>query len=98
MGSDTQKIKRRKVQRRRGADITKQMTLGKATVEKLEAIKDDDKIVEAVGNLTKTRMSAMLVVYRNTIIVQTSKETLRLDCIVTLNASGVLKSGAVVRG
>ena len=67
-------------------------------MEKLEAIKDDDKIVEAVGNFTKTRMSAMLVVYRNTIIVHTSKETLRLDCIVTLNASGVLKSGAVVRG
>ena len=64
------------------------MTLGKATVEKLEAIKDDDKIVEAVGNLTKTRMSAMLVVYRNTIIVHTPKENFRSDYIVTFNTSG----------
>ena len=45
------------------------MALGKATVEKIEAIEDDDVRVEAVGNLTKIRMSAMLVICRNTVRV-----------------------------
>ena len=50
-------------------EISKQMALGKATVEKIEAIEDDDVRVEAVGNLTKIRMSAMLVICRNTVRV-----------------------------
>ena len=72
------------------------MTLGKATVDKLEAIEDNNKILEAIGKLTKPRMEDILVVYGNTDIVQTAKETLQLDCIVLLNASGVLKNGAVI--
>ena len=72
------------------------MTLGKATVEKLKATKDNNKRVGDVGNITKPRMSEILVIYGKTFRVQTSKETLRLDCIVALNASGVLKNGAVV--
>ena len=42
---------------KKAADIAKQTTLGKDTVEKLEAIEDNNKIVEAVGNLTKPRMA-----------------------------------------
>ena len=41
----------------KAVDIDKQMMLGKDTVEKLEFIKDDDKRVEAVVNLTKPRMA-----------------------------------------
>ena len=33
-------------------DIAKQMTFGRATMEKLEAIEDNNKRVEAVGKLT----------------------------------------------
>ena len=80
----------------KAADITKYMTLGKDAVEKLEAIEDKYKRVEVVGNLTKPRMTEILVMYVNTVRVQTSKETLRLDCIFTLNAPGVLKNGVVV--
>ena len=65
-------------------------------MEKLEAIEDDYERVEAVGNLTKTRMAPMLVMYRNTVIVQKPKETLQLEYIVALNAPGVLKNSAVV--
>ena len=71
------------------------MTLGRDTVEKIEAIEDDEQVRD-VGNLTKTRMAAMLDMYGKTVRVQTAKETLLLDCIVALNASGVLKNGAVV--
>ena len=78
------------------AEISDQMTLGKATVDKLEDIEDDDKRVEAVGKLTNPRMEVMLVMCGNTVIVHKSKETLGLDCIVVLNTSGVLKNGAVV--
>ena len=70
--------------------------LGKATVEKLGDIENANEIVEAVRKLTKPSMEAMLVMYRNTARVQTSKETLWLGCIVELNALGVLKNGAVV--
>ena len=35
-----------------------------------------------MGKLAKPRMAAMLVVYGNTVRVQTANETLRLDCIV----------------
>ena len=52
------------------------MTLGKATGEKLEAIEDNSKRVEAVVNITNPRMEDILVVYVNTGIVQTAKETL----------------------
>ena len=81
---------------KKAADIAKQTTLGKATVEKIEAFEDDNGRVEDVVNITKPRMSEILVIYGKTFRVQTSKETLRLDCIVALNASGVLKNGAVV--
>ena len=77
------------------AEIAEQMTLGRDTVEKIEAIEDDEQVRD-VGNLTKTRMAAMLDMYGKTVRVQTAKETLLLDCIVALNASGVLKNGAVV--
>ena len=73
------------------------MMLGKATVEKIEAIEDDDVRVEAVGNFTKLRMAAMLAMCRNTVRVQTDNKSLRLYCIVELNALGFLKNGVVVR-
>ena len=38
----------------------------------------------------------MLVMYGKSVIVQTDKETLRLDYIVMLNASGPLKNSAMV--
>ena len=76
----------------KAAEIAEEMMLGKATIEKLEAIEDNDKRVEAVGNITKPRMAAMLV------RVQTDKDTFRLDFIVALNSLGVLKNGAVVGG
>ena len=78
------------------ADIAKQMTLGKATMDKLKAIDENNKIVEDVGNITKPSMAEMLVMYRNTFRVQTAKDNFRLGCIDELNASGVLKNGAVV--
>ena len=52
--------------------------------------------MEAVRNITNTRIAEMLVVYRNNVRIQTSNETLRLDFIVALNASGVLKNDAMV--
>ena len=72
----------------KAADIANQVTLGEATVKKFEASKDNNKRVEAVGKLTKSRMAAILVMYRNNFRLQTAKETLRLDCTVALNASG----------
>ena len=72
------------------------MKLGKATGEKIKAIEDNDKGGEAVGNLTKPRMAAMLVMYGNTIRVQRTKENFLLDCIVALNALGVINNGTVV--
>ena len=80
----------------RAADIVKQMTLGKATMEKLEAIEDNKKVLEAVRNLTKPRMAAIFVMYGKTFRIQTNKETLWLDCIVVLTSSGVLNNGVVV--
>ena len=80
----------------KAADISKEMTLGEATVDKLEAIEDNNKIVDTVGKLTNTRMAEILVVYIKTFRVQTAKETLRLDFIVVMNASGFFKNGAVV--
>ena len=74
------------------------MTLGKATVEKLKATKDNNKRVGDVVNITKPRMSEMLMMYRKTAGMHTSKEALRLDYIVMLNTSGVLKNGTVVGG
>ena len=64
-------------------------------MDKLEAIEDDNKRVYAVGNLAKPIMAAMLVMCRNTVRVQTAKETLWLGCIVVLNALGVLKNSVV---
>ena len=52
--------------------------------------------MEAVGKLTKPRMEYMLVMYGNNVRLQTAKETLRLDFIVVMNASGFFKNGAVV--
>ena len=56
----------------KSAYISEQMTLGKATVDKLEAAEEDDERVEGVGKLTNTRMAEMLVIYRNTVRVQTA--------------------------
>ena len=81
---------------KKAADISKQMTLGKGTVDKLEAIKGNNKTLEDVGKLNKPRMEEILVVYGKTVRVHTAKDTLRLDCIVALNASGVIMNGAVV--
>ena len=80
----------------KAADISKHMTLIKDTVVKLEAIEDNNKRVEALGKLTQIIMAAILVMYGNTVIVQTHKDIFRLDYIVALNASGVLKNGTVV--
>ena len=77
-------------------NISEKIMLGKATVEKLEAIEEDNERVETVGKLTKPRMEDMLVMYGNNVRVQTAKETLRLDCIVALNTSRVLNNGAVI--
>ena len=82
----------------KASDIAKQTTLGKATVENIKAIEDNNKRVEAVGKLTKPRMAAILVMYGKLVRVQTPKEIFLLDCIVALNASGVLKNGTVVGG
>ena len=65
-------------------------------MEKLEDIEDKGKIVEAVGKLTKPRISAILVMYRKNVRVQTAKETLRFDFIVALKESWVLKNYVVV--
>ena len=56
----------------KSAYISEQMALGKATVDKLEAAEEDDERVEGVGKLTNTRMAEMLVIYRNTVRVQTA--------------------------
>ena len=80
----------------KAANIAKQMTLGKDTVEKLDAIEYNNKIVEAVQKITKPRMAEMLMIYRKTVRVNTPKETFWLYCIVALNALGVLKNSAVV--
>ena len=77
-------------------EIINQMTLGKASVEKLEVIEDDDERVEAVKNLTKPRIAEMFVMYGNNFRLYTPKETLKLCYIVELNASGVLKNGVVL--
>ena len=77
------------------AEISEQMTLGRDTVEKIEAIEDDERVRD-MGNLTKTRMAGMLDMYGKTVRLQTAKETFLLDCMVELNASGVLKNYAVV--
>ena len=69
-------------------EISDYMTLGKATVEKLEAIEYNEKRVEAVGKLTKPRMADMLMMYGNNFRVKISKGILRLDCIIALNYSG----------
>ena len=52
--------------------------------------------MEAAGKLAKPRMVEILSMYGNTFRVQTATETLLLDCIFALNASGVLNNGAVV--
>ena len=80
----------------KAVDISKQMMLGKATVDKIEAIEDHNKIVEAVGKRTKPSMAEMLVMYGNNTRAQTAKETFQLDCIVAFNASGVPNNSAVV--
>ena len=77
-------------------DITKKMMLGKATVDKIEDIKEDANIVKTVGNLTKPRMAAMLVMYGNTVRVKTDKDTLRFGFIFTFNALRILKNSTVV--
>ena len=76
-------------------DIAKKTTLEKANLEELEAIEDNGKIVEAVRKPTNPRMASVLVMYGKTVRVQTSKETLKLDFIVALNALGVFNNGAV---
>ena len=43
------------------ADVSKQMTLGKSTANKLQDIEDNNKIVEVVRNLAKTRMAEIQV-------------------------------------
>ena len=63
---------------------------------KLETIEDDYKKVEDVGKITKPRMEVMILMYRKTVKVQTAKDTLWLDCIVDVNASGFLNKGVVV--
>ena len=78
------------------AEIANQMTLGKATVEKLDDIGDDHNIFDAVAKLTKPTMTAVLVMYIKNFMFQTSRETLVLIFIVMLNASGFHKKGAVV--
>ena len=65
-------------------------------MEKLEAIEDNDKTVEALVNITKPRTAEILVIYRKTVRVQTAKDTLQLDHIVALNASRFLKNSALV--
>ena len=80
----------------KAADIAEQMTLGEPTVDKLEAIEEDDERLESMGNITKPSMEEMLMMYGETFRVQTSKETFRLDYIVLLNASGFLNNSAVV--
>ena len=80
----------------KAADISEQMTLGKATVEKLEAIEDNGERVEAVGNINKPRTTATLVMNVNNVRVHAAKNNLRLYCIVALNASGVLNNGVMV--
>ena len=78
------------------ADIAKQMTLGKATMDKLKAIDENNKIVEDVGNIIKPSIADILGMHGKNSRVHTYKENLRLDCIVMLNASRVPKNGAVV--
>ena len=80
----------------KAANIAKQMTLGKATVDKLDAIEQNKKIVEDVQKITNPRMAEMLVIYRKTVRLNTPKETFRLYCIVALNVSGVLNNSTVV--
>ena len=46
--------------------------------------------------LDKPRMTNMLVMYGNTVIVNTTKETFWLDFIFALNVSGVLNNDVVV--
>ena len=70
------------------------MTLGKATVEKLEAIEDKEKNVEHVGNLTKPSMAKHLVMHGKPVRVQAPKDILRLDW----NASGVQTNNKVLGG
>ena len=77
-------------------EIYEKMTLRKANVEKIETIEDNGKRVEAVGNLTKPRMKAMLVMQGKNYRVKTSKKKFWLDFIVTLNLSGVVMNGVVV--
>ena len=72
------------------------MTLGKATVEKLEATNDNNERLYDVVNTTKPRMSSILVTQGQTVRDQTYKKNLWLDFIVALNALRVLKNSAVV--
>ena len=44
----------------KAADISRQTTLEKATVEKPEAVENKDKRVQTVGNITRPRMAAIL--------------------------------------
>ena len=48
--------------------------------------------MEAVGKLTKPMMAEILAMYGKSVQVQTAKDDLQLDCIIVLNASGVLKT------
>ena len=80
----------------KAAYISKKATLEKATVEKLEAIEDDNKRVEAVGKPTKPRMAEILVMYGKTVRLHTPKGIFWLGCILLLNALGVIKNGTVV--
>ena len=66
------------------------MTLGKATVQKLEAIEENDKRVYAVVNLTKPRMVDILVLYENTVLVQTAKDTDKWTVVLQLLGASCL--------
>ena len=78
--------------------IAKQTALEKILWRNFEAIEDNKKIVEAVGNITNPMMAAVFVMYGNTVRVQTHKDILQLGYIVVLNASGVLKNSTLVGG
>ena len=52
--------------------------------------------MEAVGKLTEPRMAAIFVMYGKTFQLKIAKDALQLDCIIALNALGVLKNGVVV--
>ena len=68
------------------------MTLGKSAVYKLEVIEENNERLEAVEKFTNTRMSGMLVMYINNVIMRTSMEILWLVFIVALKISGFPKT------